>query len=52
MADITKYSDLGTPLAFVLPESHALRQIYNNICSSVKNELLTPRSQSNSFYSK
>lgn len=32
MSDITKYSDLGTPLAFVLPEEHKIRQIYNYIC--------------------
>ena len=35
MSDITKYSDLGTPVAFVLPEEHTIRKTYNQICESV-----------------
>lgn len=39
MSDISKYSDLGAPLAFVLPEEHKIRVTYNDICKSVTKEL-------------
>ena len=35
MSEISKYSDLGTPIAFVLPDEHAIKQTYNQICSAV-----------------
>lgn len=35
MSDITKYSDLGTPATFVLPEQHTVRITYDKICEAV-----------------
>lgn len=50
VSDITKYSDLGTPLAFVLPESHKIRVLYDEICRSVNKELEKPKTNANAYY--
>ena len=50
MSDISKYSDLGTPLAFVLPQEHAISKIYSEICTGVDKELQKPKIKVNTYY--
>lgn len=39
MSEISKYSDLGTPITFVLPDEHEIKQTYNRICKSIGKEI-------------
>lgn len=50
MGDISKYSDMGTPFSFVLPEEHTLRQTYSKICTALNKELEKPKIKVNAYY--
>ncbi len=39
MSDISKYSDLGTPLPFVLPVTHVVIKSYNKLCDNIISSL-------------
>lgn len=50
MADISKYSDMGAPLAFVLPAEHSISKIYSNICQGISKEIEKPKLKVNTYY--
>lgn len=50
MSEISKYSDLGTPVAFVLPDEHSVKQTYNQICTAISQELEKPAIKVNVYY--
>lgn len=50
MSDISKFSDYGTPLPFVLPEQHTLNQIYSGISAGIQKEILKPKNKVNVYY--
>ena len=39
LSEISKYSDNGTPIAFVLPTEHFLAKIYTTLCAGIAKEL-------------
>ena len=50
MSDISKFSDLGTPLPFVLPEQHTLNKIYTGISAGIQKEIIKPKTKVNVYY--
>jgi Mrp family chromosome partitioning ATPase len=35
ISELSTYSDSGTPAVLSLPKNHTIKQIYNNICTSI-----------------
>ncbi len=50
MSEVSKYSDSGIPLAFVLPEEHNLQKIYRQICDNVIQEVSKPVEKIYAYY--
>lgn len=47
---MSKYSDLGVPLAFVLPDEHNIKKLYNQICDNVLKEVEKPLEKIYTYY--